>query len=296
MSGPLRVVFEPGFFSSPTVHSALVVGAVVAVVTAVVGTFTVVRSQSFAGHGLGELGATGGSAAFLGGIDPLWGFVGIAVVSAQLMESLGVRHPRRRDLTTGLVLGGGLGLAALLLYLDTTSSTTTGAPVTILFGSLFAVSGSIAPAVVGLSAAALALIVACYRMLLLGSLDTDLAAARGVPVRLVGVAFSLALALAVSLAAATIGAVLATALLVGPPAAALRLTKRPSTALLAASGVGVAATWLGILLAYDSYDWPPVHRGWPVSFLIVALVFVFYVVADLVAGARGRRPVTGRRG
>ncbi|HAM02109.1 MAG TPA: cation ABC transporter permease [Acidimicrobiaceae bacterium] len=291
----MHVLFEPGFFSSATVHSALLVGAVVAVVTAVVGTFTVLRSQAFAGHSLGELGTTGGSAAYLGGINPLWGFVVIAVVSGGIIESLGVRRPRLRDLTTGLVLGGGLGLAALLLYLDTTTSTTTGASVTILFGSLFTVSSNSAAVIVGLSAAALGLVVACYRMLLLASLDTDLAAARGVPVRVVGFAYALSLALAVSLAAATIGAVLSTALLVGPPAAALRVTKRPSTALAVSAGVGVAATWAGILLAYDSYYWPPAHRGWPVSFFIVALVFLLYVVVDVGGSVRRRRrlPVGG---
>jgi len=291
----VHVLFEPGFFSSATVHSALVVGAVVAVVTAVVGTFTVLRSQAFAGHSLGELGTTGGSAAYLGGVNPLWGFVVIAVVSGGIIESLGVRRPRLRDLTTGLVLGGGLGLAALFLYLDTTSSTTTGASVTILFGSLFTVSSNSAPVIVALSAAALGLVGLCYRMLLLGSLDTDLAAARGVPVRFVGFAYVLSLALAVSLAAATIGAVLSTALLVGPPAAALRMTKRPSTALAASAVVGVVATWVGILLAYDSYYWPPVHRGWPVSFFIVTLVFVFYVIVDLATSMRRRRqpPVRG---
>jgi zinc/manganese transport system permease protein len=296
VSEAVHVLFEPGFFSSSTVHSALVVGAVVAVVTAVVGTFTVLRSQAFAGHSLGELGTTGGSAAYLGGVNPLWGFVVIAVVSGGIIESLGVRRPRLRDLTTGLVLGAGLGLAALLLYLDTTSSSTTGASVTILFGSLFTVSSNDAPVIVALSAAALGLVVLCYRMLLLGSLDTDLAAARGVPVRFVGFAYVLALALAVSLAAATIGAVLSTALLVGPPAAALRMTKRPSTALVASAVVGVAATWVGILLAYDSYYWPPVHRGWPVSFFIVTLVFVFYVAVDLATSMRRRRqpPVRGR--
>jgi zinc/manganese transport system permease protein len=291
MSGPLHVVFEPGFFGSGTVHSALIMGTVVAAVTGVVGTFTVLRAQSFAGHALGELGASGGSAAFLAGVNPLWGFVGIAVVSAAVIETLGLRRPRTRDLATGLVLGGGLGLAALLLYLDTTSSTTTGAPVTILFGSLFAVSSTMIPSVVTLSVVVLGLVAACYRMLLLGALDADLAAARGVPVRAVGLVYLLALALAASLAAETIGAVLSTALLVGPSATALRLTKRPGLALASSAAIGALACWMGILLAYDSYYWPPARHGWPVSFFIVALIFVFYLVVDLVSGRdSGRSP------
>ncbi|MDA8288594.1 MAG: metal ABC transporter permease [Actinomycetota bacterium] len=277
----MNALFAPGFFTNGIVHSALIVGAVVAVVAAIVGTFTVLRAQSFAGHALGEVGATGGSAAILAGTNPLWGFIGIAVVAAAAIELLGVRQPRSRDLATGLVLGAGLGLAALFLYLGATSQSTTGASITVLFGSLFVVSMQMVPSIVALSIVALAIVLVCYRWLLLTSLNPDLAAARGVSLRLVSALYLLALAIAVSLSAETIGAVLSTALLVGPPAAALRLTKRPTAALVVAAGIGVLATWLGILLAYDSYTWPPSGRGWPVSFFIVVLVFCFYLLAQL---------------
>ena len=294
MNQVLRTLFAPGFFASGPVHAALVVGAVVALVTGAVGVFTVIRGQSFAGHALGEVGSAGGSAAFLGGANPLWGFMGMAVVAAGLIELLGLQRPRARDVATGLVLGAGLGMAALFLYLDTTSSSTTGVTVTILFGSLFAVSQSMLPSIVTLSVVALVVIAACYRMLLLSSLSADLAAARGVPVRAVAIAYLVIMAVAVSLAAETIGAILATALLIGPPATALRLTKRPGGAMVVAGLVGVAAAWLGIVLAYDSYYWPPAGHGWPVSFFVVALVLVFYLLGGALAGlARARRDRRG---
>ncbi|MGO8687282.1 MAG: metal ABC transporter permease [Candidatus Dormibacteria bacterium] len=283
-------LFAPGFFGSGPVLAALVVGAVVALVTGAVGVFTVIRGQAFAGHALGEVGSAGGSAAFLGGVSPLWGYMGIAVVAAGLIELLGVHRPRARDVATGLVLGAGLGLAALFLYLDTTSSSTTGVSVTILFGSLFAISQPMLPSIVVLSVIALAVIASCYRMLLLSSLSPELAAARGVPVRAVAVAYLVIMAVAVSLAAETIGTILATALLVGPPAAALRLTKRPGGAMALAGLLGVAAVWIGIVLAYDSYYWPPVDHGWPVSFFVVTIVFVLYLGAGVVAAlGRARR-------
>ena len=107
------------------------------------------------------------------------------------------------------------------------------------------------------------------------------------PVRLVGVLCLAAIALAVSLSALTIGAILSTALLIGPAATALRLTNRPGLAMLWSALIGVAATWLGVLLAYDSYYWPPERHGWPVSFFVVTLVLIGYLLARLapVAGA-----------
>jgi len=138
-------------------------------------------------------------------------------------------------------------------------------------------------AVAVLGAAALASIAAIARPLLLSTLSTDIAVARGVPVRRVGLGFMLALAVSVALSSLAIGAILSTALLIGPAAAALRLTKTLPAALATACLTGVAATWLGILLAYDSYYWWSPHQGLPVSFFIVAIIFATYLAAGLPA-------------
>jgi zinc/manganese transport system permease protein len=286
-------LFEPGFFSSPEVHVALVIGGVVAVVSAVVGVFTVMRGQSFAGHALTESAATGGSGTFLIGINPLLGFVVGALAGAGAMEAVGVRHRRGRDLATGIVLGASIGLASLFLYLTTSTTATSGATQQILFGSIFAIEPSTVPLVATFGVLAVGIIAFAYRPLLLTSVSTDIAAARGVPVRRVGMAYMLALALAVGLSSLAIGAILSTALLIGPAATALRLTKRMGWAMLSATGLGVGATWLGVLLAYDSAEWGSGHDTLPVSFFIVAIVFVAYLLSGLAArqagGGRERR-------
>lgn len=289
MSGLVaNVVFEAGFFSNSSVHIGLVAGGVVALMSGVVGVFTVVRGQSFAGHSFADMDTTGGSGAFLAGVGPLWGFLVVAVAAAAAMELLGVERRRGRDVATGVVLGAALGLAALFLFWDTTVASTTGATTTILFGSLFTISGSTVPTMVAFSVAVLVAALVLYRPLLFSSLSADMARARGVPVRMVGAAFMLMLALAVALSAITVGAILSTALLIGPAATALRLTKRPGAAMGAAAGIGLIGVWLGILFAYDSADWPG-HHGWPVSFSVVAVIFVFYLATDLQGRMRAKR-------
>jgi zinc/manganese transport system permease protein len=286
VSAVTGAIVASGFFSSEAVRVAVVVGGVVAIVSGSVGVFTVMRGQSFAGEALGDIGTTGGSGAFLAGVGPLWGIVAIDVVAAAVMELIGIQRPRGRDLATGIVLGAALGLAALLLYLVSTYRDTTGAAVTVLFGSVFTIAASTIPVVALLGVAALAIVAALYRPLLLSSVSAEMAAARGIPVRLVGAVYLLALALAVALAAMTIGTILSTALLIGPAAAALRLTRRPGLAIVVAIMIGVAAMWLGVLLAYDSFYWPPQGTGWPVSFFVVTLIFVAYLLAGLAAGWR----------
>jgi zinc/manganese transport system permease protein len=283
-----NIVFEPGFFSNGPVRIGLLAGGVVALTSGVVGVFTVVRGQSFAGHSFADMDTTGGSAAFLLGIGALWGFLAVAVAAAAAMELLGVERRRGRDVATGVVLGAALGLAALFLYWDTTVGSTTGATTTILFGSLFTIAGSTVPAMVAFSLAVLAAAAVLYRPLLFSSFSADMARVRGVRVRLVGAAFLLMMALAVALSAITVGAVLSTALLIGPAATALRLTKRPGAAMGAAAGIGLIGVWLGILIAYDSSSWPG-HHGWPVSFSVVAVIFVLYLVADFLGWVRIKR-------
>ena len=277
----LRYVFEPGFFGSGPVHIALAVGTVIAITSAVVGVFTVTRGQSFAGHSLADISTTGGSAAFLLGVNQFWGFLAFGAGAAAFMEMIGVQRRRGRDVATGVVLGAALGLAALFLYLGTQSSSTTGASFSILFGSIFVITSSTVPALIASALLALATVVALARVLLLSSLSPDIAAARGVPVRAVGAAFLMALAVSVALSAVIIGAVLSTALLVGPAATALRLARGPVRAAVTAACIGVAAVWLGIVLAYDSFYWPPAGRGWPVSFFVVMLVLAGYLLSFL---------------
>jgi zinc/manganese transport system permease protein len=286
----LSAVVEPGFFHSAPVQVALVTGGLVAVVSGIIGSFAVIRGQSYAGHALADISVTGGSASFLVGVSPLWGLVGVGVVAAGIMDMIGIRRPRGRDLATGIVRGAGLGLAALFLYWDTTHSNTTGATITILFGSVFTINSSIVPVITLLSVLGLGIVVVLYRPLLLSSVGTELAMARGIPVRLVGLLCLMAIAIAVSLSAMTIGTILSTALLIGPAATGLRLTSRPGLAMIWAALIGLAATWLGILLAYDSFYWPPARHGWPVSFFVVTLIFIFYILARPPAARKIRRP------
>lgn len=283
----LDLVFQPGFFASESVRTALAIGGGAALVSGVIGVFTIIRGQSFAGHALADISSAGGSASYLLGVNPLFGFMAMALAAAAGMEVSPIRRTRERDLVTGIVLGAGLGLSALFLYLAVTVTSTTGAAITVMFGSMFAISPAIVPLAIAVGAGALVVVAIIYRPLLLSCLDSELAAVRGVNVRLIGMIHVAVLALATSLSAMTVGAVLATALLIGPAATTLRLTDRPGLAILLSPLLGLVVTWGGILLAYNSYYWTPGH-GWPVSFFIVTLIVVLHFA--VIAIARLREP------
>ena len=287
MNNLISAVFAAGFFASAPVHTAMVIGGGAAVVSAIIGVFTVIRGQSFAGHALADVSSAGGAASFLLGVNPMFGFLGMAVLGAGAMELFGIRRARERDLVTGIVLGAGLGITALFLYFDVTTGSTTGAAISVMFGSMFAIPASLVAPTLIVGFSVVLGVIAIYRPLLLSSLDSTLAEVQGINVRLIGLLHLLMLSLAVTLSAMTIGAILSTALLIGPAAAALRLARRPGLAILLAALIGLGSVWGGILLAYDSYNWTPGH-GWPVSFFIVTIIFAVYLLTGLPA-RRARR-------
>lgn len=275
-----------GFLGNEAVRQALLLGLIVPVVAGAIGVMVVIRGESFAAHSLGALGTVGGSVAALTSIAPLLGYISAGFVAALTMGVSGTLRRRDRDVVTGMVLSTALGVSALLLYLAATSPHSNGNTSSVLFGSIFALSGISLPWCIVVAIGCLLVLAVLGRPLLLSSVNPDIAAARGVRIRLLALAFLLLLAAAAALASVAVGTMLSTALLIGPPATALRLTRRPGSAIAVAAAIGVTETWIGILLAYLSYNWPPVHTGWPVSFFIVALVVLGYLASLAVRGRR----------
>jgi zinc/manganese transport system permease protein len=271
------ISFFAEFLAIDEIRTALVIGSAVALITAAVGVLTVLRGQSFAGHALTDLAAVGGSAAFLLGINQLWGFVGSCVLSSLGMHAIGVQRMRDRDVATGVVLGAGMGLTSLFLTLARRSHPAGNASMAVLFGSLFSVDSSIIPAVIVLSALCVFMLSMIWRPALFSVSSPELAYARGLPIGVVDASFMVVLGIAVALGAISVGAVLSTALLVGPAACGLRVAQSPRAAVIISCVLGLSCTWGGIILSYESYNWLGGKATSP-SFCIVALILICYLV------------------
>lgn len=240
-------------------------GAIVAVVAGVVGYFVVLRSLSFAGHALSHIGFAGATGAVALGVDPIFGLLVFTVASAIGMGVLGKRL-HGRDVAIGIVLAWTLGLGVLFLSLYTGYATEAYA---LLFGEILGISQG--DVIVTLIAGAVTLIAMAimYRPLLFASVDSEVAEARGVPVRLLSVLFMVVLAIAVSEAVQVVGVLLVFALLVTPPAIAERLTAHPARAIALSVLLALLFTWIGLFMAF--------YLPYPVSFFITTLAFGTYV-------------------
>jgi zinc/manganese transport system permease protein len=253
------------------VQNAFLAGTIVALVTAIMGYFVVLRAQAFAGHALSHIGFAGATAAALVGVSSLIGMFVFTLLAGLGMGALGERV-RGRDVEIGMVLSFALGLGVLFLNLYTRQGTQT---VSILFGSILSVTHGDVLVTLVCGSATLLLLALLYRPLLFASVDPEVAMARGVPVRLLSVVFLLLLAITISEAVQVVGVLLVFALLVAPAAAAERLTSRPATAIGLSIILGLVFTWGGLILAFMGH--------WPVSFYIAALSALFYFAAVRVS-------------
>ena len=268
-------LLDPAMFAEPYMQNALITGGIVAVLAGLVGFFVVLRGVSFAAHSLAQIGFAGAAGAVLIGVDPLVGLVLFAVGGGVGMGVLGARD-HDRDVTTALLLVASLGTGALFLTLNTRYAT---AAFSLLFGTIVGISRAQVWETLVLALLCLAGLGLLYRPLLFASVNTDLAAARGVPVHLVNVLFLVVVGLAAAVTVPVAGTLLIFSLMVGPAASAMRVTNRPGVALLLSAVIGVGATWLGITLAYDS--------GWPVGFFITTIVTVCYVATRFLRPGQG---------
>lgn len=244
--------------------NAFAAAGIVAVVSGVVGYFLVMRGQTFAGHALSHIGFAGATGAGLIGLAPLWGLLGFTLAAGIVMGALSDRISNR-DVAIGVVLALALGFGLLFLHYYTSFATQATA---LLFGNVLAVDRTMIATLAGLGAVTLAALAAIMRPLIFATLQPELAEAKGVPMRFISVVFLAIVALAVSACAQIVGVLLVFTLMVGPPAAAQRVTTGLWSGLFVAAALALGEAWLGITIAYET--------DWPVSFCIAVLSALGY--------------------
>jgi zinc/manganese transport system permease protein len=220
-------------------RNAYLAATVVAVLSGCVGWFLVLRGEAFAGHALAHVGFTGATGAVLIGIAPLWGLLAATLAGGLAMGAFG-RRLGERDVAIGMVLC--LALATVVQL----------------------------AAITALSLAALALL---SRRLVFAAVHPELAEAQGVSARGLAVGFLAIVALATACCAQIVGVLLVFTLMVGPAAAAQRLSSRVLPGLLLAPLLAVGQAWAGLACAY--------YTDWPTSFWIAAASGATYGAASL---------------
>jgi zinc/manganese transport system permease protein len=265
----------------PFMVNALRAGTIVAVLAGALGWYMVLRRQSFAGHTLAIVSFPGAAAAILLGISATSGYFAAAIIAAIVIaavpRSLGGRARSSESAVIGTVQAFALACGALFVslyggFLDGLTN--------LLFGSFLGIAPSQVLTLLVVAIVALAVLAVIGRPLFFATVDPDVAAARGVPVRALGTIFLILLGCAAAEVSQITGALLVFALLVMPAATAQQLTARPALSLALTIAAGLLIVWLGLAVAYFSV--------YPVGFYITTFGFAAYVLAAASRAIAGR--------
>ncbi|KMO81758.1 metal ABC transporter permease [Mycolicibacterium obuense] len=252
--------------SSSFMRNAWLGGTIVALAAGLMGYFIVVRNSSFAAHALAHIGLPGATGAVLLGVPAAVGLGVFCVGGALVIGALGKRASDR-DVATGTVLAFATGLGLLFNSLATRNSSTL---TNVLFGNLLAITAEQLAGFLALLVVLGASIAFIYRPLLFTSVNSQVAEARGVPVRSLSIVFMVLLGITVTMAVQAVGTLLLFALVVTPAATALTLTARPVLAMAVSAAIGLLSVWVGLAVS-AMFNLPP-------SFVVVSIACGIWLV------------------
>lgn len=273
--------------------NALRAGTVVAVVAGAMGYFMVLRRQSFVGHTLAVVGFPGAAAATWLGISTGFGYFGFCIAAALVIAALpgggrahaGLGGYGEESAVVGTVQA--TALAAGFLFVSLYNGFLSGLT-SLLFGTIIGITDGQVIVLLVAGVGCLIALAAIWRPLLFASIDPDVARGSGVPVRALSAAFLVLLGVAAAGASQITGSLLIFALLVAPPATALRLTARPVLGGVLSVLLAVLVTWIGEGIAY--------YSPYPIGFWVTSIAFGLFLLAaayralvDAVS-RRGREP------
>ena len=263
----------------PLVQNSLIAGALLGLMGGLIGVFVMTRDMSFAVHGISELSFAGAALALLFGLNIALGATLGSIVAAVIIAIMGSRAKDRNSIIAVLMpFGLGIGILALALY-EGRAANKFG----LLTGQIIAVDDPQVFWLIATSVVVVSALLVIWRPLSFASLDLEVAEARAVPTKTLGIVFMLLLALAVAASVQVVGALLVMTLLVTPAAAALRLTSSPVLVPVLSVSFAVVSVVGGILLALGG--------GLPISPYVTTLSFAIYLVARVIGKSKSWKAV-----
>ncbi|WP_181312762.1 metal ABC transporter permease [Nocardioides campestrisoli] len=266
-------------FSLPFMQRALFAAIFTGLAVPAVGTYLVQRRMALMGDGLGHVAVTGVAIGLVTGFAPTWTAVIAAVLGAIAIEVIRERGHTNGDVALALLFYGGLAGG---IFVAGVGGESTAKLQQYLFGSLLSVS---AEDVLFTLAFAVVLTFLCLGLapqLFAVSQDQEFARVAGLPVRTYNLLVAVLAAVSVTVAMRTVGLLLVSALMVVPVATAQQLARSFRATLMLAMGLGLAASFGGLVLAAAASYRADVAPGASIVLLSLLLFVLTWPVGALL--------------
>lgn len=248
---------------------ATLAGVAVAMAAAVLGCFVVWRRMAYFGDATAHAAILGVALSLGLSISIFAGAMAVAVIMALIVAGLSGRG-YAEDTLLGVLAHSALAFGLVAVSFIPDVRVDLGA---YLFGDILAV-GKADLAVIWIGALAVVGLIAWrWSRLLMATLNADLAFASGIHPRREQLVLTLALAIVVAVSIKVVGALLITALLIIPAAAARPFGRTPEAMALGAVVIGVASAVLGMVAAYQ--------LDTPTGPTIVSVAAILFMLSNL---------------
>ena len=278
----IDALVEP--FQYSFMQRAFLAAALAAIVCAVVGTFVVLKGLAFMGDAVAHSSLAGIAVAYVLGGSIFWGALGWAIPASIAIAYISRRARIRLDTSVGIIYAGGFALGIIIA---SRASNYTADLFSFLFGNVLGASWNDVLLIGVVTAIALVVVGVFYKELIFSSYDATMAAAAGIPVRLMQYLLPVLVGITTVAALKTVGIVLVLALLVTPPATAGLLARRLPGIMATAVVVALASVVAGLYVSF--------HLDLPSGPSIVLVASGLFIFALLLSPSKGliaywRRP------
>ena len=269
----------PSIFYYAYMQRALLVGFLLALLVACLGTVMVHKRLSLIGDALSHSSLTGVALGLLGGFNPVIGAMAACVVAAFAIEGIRKKLGNHSELAVAIVLSTGIGLAGVMSGFVKSSADFNS----FLFGSIVAISKFETYLVIALAGVVLLSFFLLYKELFYISFDEQAAAISGVPVGVVNAIFTILTAVTVSIAARTVGALIVSSLMVVPVAGAMSVARSYKSTIVWSAVISVSSTIGGLVLSF--------YCGLKPGGTIVLISVLWFLLLHVFKWLKGTRTV-----
>ena len=269
-------VFSYGFM-----QKAFVTGMVTAVACSLLGVFLVLRRYALIGDGLSHIAFGGVATGLLFNINPFAGAFIFALIGALGILRLKEKTMIHADTAIGIISYASLGIGIFIVSISQGFNVDL---LSYLFGSILAINTSDVLISIALASTVIAVIALSYEDLFYMAFDEESAKASGIKTEALNALLIILTAITIVSSMRVVGLMLASSLLVLPPASALQYNTSFKKTLLLSAAISLLSVFFGLILAY--------YYDFAVSGTIVLLNTVLFLLSVLAGRFRGKEKQT----
>ncbi len=238
--------FIDGLLQYGFLQKALTTSIMVGIICGVIGCFIILRGMALMGDAISHAVLPGVALSYLLGINFFFGAVFTGILTALGIGFISQNSRIKNDVSIGIMFTAAFASGIILITFMKSSTDLYH----ILFGNVLAVRPSEMWSTLFIGILVLVCVYVFYKELLVSSFDPTMAAAYGLPTRVIHYFLMTLLTLVTVASLQTVGIILVVAMLITPASTAYLLTNRLWVMLYLSAGIGVLASILGLYFSY----------------------------------------------